>query len=98
VFQRLLEIIMAGLRPANLLIYIDDLAIAAKNKEEMMEKVQEVFNRLRGAKLRIHPQKSRWFVEKVKYLGHIFGPIGVAVDPMKKKLSSNIRVQRRRKS
>jgi hypothetical protein len=37
-----------------------------------MEKLQDVFNRLRGAKLRIHPQKSRWFVDKVKYLGHIF--------------------------
>jgi hypothetical protein len=29
VFQRLLEIIMTGLRPANLLIYIDDLAVIA---------------------------------------------------------------------
>jgi chromosomal replication initiation ATPase DnaA len=56
---------MAGLRPANVLIYIDDLAVL-ETKEEMMEKLQDVFNRLRGARLRIHPQKSRWFVDKVK--------------------------------
>jgi hypothetical protein len=41
VFQRLSEIIMTGLRPANLLIYIDDLAIVAKNKEEMMKRCKK---------------------------------------------------------
>jgi hypothetical protein len=86
VFQHLLEVIKAGLRPANVLIYIDDLAVFAKTKEEMMEKLQYVFNRLRGAKLRIHPQKSRWFVEKVKYLGHTFSPEGVSADLMKVKI------------
>jgi hypothetical protein len=77
---------MAGLRPANVLIYIDDLAVFAKTKKEMMEKLQDVFNRLRLAKLRIHSQKSRWFVDKVKYLGHIFSPEGVSADPMKVKI------------
>jgi hypothetical protein len=40
VFQRLLEIIMTGLRPANLLIYIDDLAVIAQTKQEIMQKLQ----------------------------------------------------------
>jgi O-acetyl-ADP-ribose deacetylase (regulator of RNase III)/transposase InsO family protein len=83
VFQHLLEIIMTGLRPANLLIYIDDLAVIAQTKEEMMEKLQDVFNRLRGAKLRIHPQKSRWFVDRAKYLGFIFTNGTVSPDPQK---------------
>jgi hypothetical protein len=83
VFQHLLEIIMTGLRPANLLIYIDDLAVIAQTKEEMMEKLQDVFNRLRGAKLRIHPQKSRWFVDRAKYLGFVFTGQTVSPDPEK---------------
>jgi hypothetical protein len=83
VFQHLLEIIMTGLRPANLLIYIDDLAVIAQTKEEMMVKLQDVFNRLRGAKLRIHPQKSRWLVDRAKYLGFIFTSGTVSPDPQK---------------
>jgi hypothetical protein len=77
---------MAGLRPANDLIYIDDLAVFSKTKKEMMEKLQDVFNRLRGAKRHIHPQKSRWFVDKVKCLGHNFSPEGVSADPTKVKI------------
>jgi hypothetical protein len=79
---------MTGLRPANLLIYID-LAVIAQTKEEIMEKLQEVFNRLRGAKLRIHPQKSRWFVDRAKYLGFIFTDQGVSPDPEKIKAVLN---------
>jgi hypothetical protein len=74
---------MTGLRPANLLIYINDLAVIAQTKEKMMEKLQEVFNRLRGAKLRIHPQKSRWFVDRAKYLGSIFTDQGGSPNPEK---------------
>jgi hypothetical protein len=80
---------MTGLRPANLLIYIDDLAVIAQTKEEMMEKLQDVFNRLRGAKLRIHPQKSRWFVDRAKYLGFVFTDQGVSPDPEKIKAVLN---------
>jgi hypothetical protein len=74
---------MTGLRPANSFIYIDDLAAIAQTKQEMMRKLQEVFNRLRGAKLRIHPQKSRWFVDRAKYLGFVFPDQGVSPDPEK---------------
>jgi hypothetical protein len=78
---------MAGLRTSQSVnLHLMTLQLLQKNKKEMAEKEQEVFNWLRGAKMRIHPQKSRWFVEKVKYLDHIFGPNGVAVDPMKTKI------------
>jgi hypothetical protein len=80
---------MTGLRPTNLLIYIDDLAMIAQTKEEMMEKLQEVFNRLRGAKLRIHPQKLRWFVDRAKYIAFIFTDQGVSPDPEKTKVVQN---------
>jgi hypothetical protein len=32
-----------------------DLAVIAQTKEEVTEKLQEVFNRLHGVKLRIYP-------------------------------------------
>jgi uncharacterized protein YdhG (YjbR/CyaY superfamily) len=80
---------MTGLRPANLLIYMDDLAVIAQTKQEMMEKLQAVFNRLREAKLRIHPQKSRWFVDRAKCLGFAFTDQGVSPDPEKIKTVLN---------
>jgi hypothetical protein len=81
---------MTGLRPANLLIYIDDLAVIAQTKQEIMEKLQDVFNRLRGAKLRIHPQKSLWFVDQANYLGFVFTDQGVSPDPEKIKAVLNL--------
>jgi hypothetical protein len=88
---------MAGLRPAHLLLYLDDIAVIARSNEEMMEKLQDVFNRLRGAKLRIHPKKSRWLVDRVKYLGFIFSPEGMGVDPQKTRIVAEYPVPKTQK-
>jgi hypothetical protein len=49
----------------------------------MFKKLDEVFQRFRGARLRIHPAKCHWAVKRVKFLGHIFDERGIGVDESK---------------
>ena len=48
-----------------------------------MQHLTEIFRRIRDAKLRLHPKKCVFAVERINYLEHILSPHGVAVDPEK---------------
>lgn len=82
-FQQTMHKVMKGLSPSSILIYLDDCLIMGKNHGDMLDKLQKVFDKLRSAKLRIHPSKCHWSVNKVKFLGHIFDEKGIAVDDSK---------------
>jgi hypothetical protein len=49
----------------------------------MLERLSQVFNRLRAANLKLKPSKCFLFRERVAYLGHIVSAKGVAPDPQK---------------
>jgi hypothetical protein len=46
----------------------------------MLKVLQEVFNRLRGANLKLHPKKCVFLVEKIRYLGHVLSRDGVEIN------------------
>ena len=52
--------------------YIDDIICIAHNADDLNIKLQKMFNRLRGANLRLHPQKTSWATTRVRFLGHEF--------------------------
>jgi hypothetical protein len=54
-----------------------------KNPQDMFQKLDEVFQRFRSARLRIHPAKCHWAVKHVKFLGYIFNERGIGVDESK---------------
>ena len=55
----------------------------ARDPQDMLLKLQEVFDRFRQAKLRLHPGKCVWAVDKVLYLGHVFDSKGITPDSSK---------------
>jgi len=72
------------------LSYCNDVVLFTQNVESHLEKLQLVFDRLRRAHLKISPQKCVFASHEVKYLGHIFSMEGIADDPAKTSVLSNL--------
>ena len=66
--------------------YLDDLLLFSRTLEEHTDLLRRLFDALRWAGLRAHPQKCEFLKAKVKYVGHIFSKDGVTACP--KKLSA----------
>ena len=51
--------------------------------EEHKEHLAQVFDELRAHKLYIHGKKSEFFLQEIRYLGHIISKEGIHMDPEK---------------
>ena len=56
-FQRLMDLVLAGLQWSHCLMYIDDVIIIRKNFDEHLLHLQQVFDRLLQAGLKLQPKK-----------------------------------------
>lgn len=66
-FQRLMNRVLAGLPFAE--CYLDDIIIFSKSEKEHCQHLAEVFKALDKANLRFNPEKCKFGVEEVEYLG-----------------------------
>jgi transposase InsO family protein len=82
-FERLMETVMRGLQWKTLLVYLDDLIVFSKDLKTHLERLEEVFKRLRRANLKLKPSKCKLFTQEVDYLGHVVGKEGIKTDPKK---------------
>ena len=76
-FERLMELILAGLRFETCLIYLDDTIVYGKTFLEELERLEEVFIRFESAGLKLKPCKCVLFQKSVAYLGHIVSERGI---------------------
>ena len=82
-FQRLMDLVLAGLQMSQCLVYIDDVIVVGRTFDEHLGNLQEVFERVRRAGLKLKPSKCSFLQERVSYLGHEVSREGVATDPAK---------------
>ncbi|WZZ15429.1 hypothetical protein YC2023_108518 [Brassica napus] len=68
------------------IIFIDDILIYSKSKEEHAEHLQKVLERLRSHKLFAKFSKCSFWKREIGFLGHRVSEKGVAVDPEKVKV------------
>jgi len=71
-FQNVMMKVLRGLTPSSVLVYLDDILVLGKTPDDMINKLDMVFQRFRAANLRLHPAKCHWCVDRVKFLGHVF--------------------------
>ena len=83
VFQRLMDLTLCGLTYMTCLVYLDDIIVFAPDFDTHMVRLREVFDRLRGANLKIHPGKSSFFQTCVEFLGHVLSHKGIEVQNAK---------------
>ena len=80
-FQRLMELVLAGLDTRTCLVYLDDIILFNKTEHEHLATLKDVFERIRGAGLKLKPQKCHLAKSEVTFLGHSVSEAGVKPDP-----------------
>ena len=63
--------------------FIDDILVATDTEEGYNELVEEVLRRLEENNLFIKPEKYKWKVREVEFLGVVIGPKGVEMQKEK---------------
>ena len=74
-FQRLVEMAMQGL--INVIVYIDDILLHSKTHLEHRKQLDNLFNRLRNANLKVNLSKCEFGATNVSYLGFRLTPEGI---------------------
>ena len=82
-FQRLMESCLGDLHLSWCIIYLDDIIIFSKNPDDHITRLKGVFEKLAEAGLKLKPSKCEFFKARLKYLGHVVSPQGIATDPAK---------------
>jgi hypothetical protein len=83
-FQRLLDLVLSGLRLNTVICYIDDVTVFNSGSfDDHLKKIEEVLKRLEGANLTFKLEKCRFGMTRTRYLGDVIDAFGVAPDPEK---------------
>ena len=83
-FQRLIN---EALTDCNFAMgYLDDIIIFSKTEEEHLQHLEEIFEWLRKAGLKLKLQKCSFFKKHIQYLGHLISDEGI--QPLPEKLES----------
>ena len=64
-------------------IYLDDIIVFSKTPEEHLKRLQDIFEKLAKAGLKLKPNKCEFFKSKIMYLGHLVPAEGIKTDPRK---------------
>ena len=82
-FERLMERVMRGLVGKGVLIYLDDTIVYAPTIMVHFRLMEEVFNRLKTAGLKLNPMKCQLFCLETTFLGHVVSKDGIYPDQRK---------------
>ena len=66
-FQRAMQTVLAGLERRDCFVYIDDhdILVVSRKFEEHLRHLEQIFDRLRNANLRLKPKKCSFLCNKV---------------------------------
>lgn len=84
-FQQLMNEVLREYLDISVIVYLDDILIYSKTREEHIEHIQQVLERLRKHRLWAKAEKCRFFQSSVDFLGYIVSQDGVSMDPAKVK-------------
>nr|CAN67251.1 hypothetical protein VITISV_026553 [Vitis vinifera] len=80
-YQRLMTKIFKPLIGHTVEVYIDDIVVKSKTREEHVLHLQEVFHLLRKYGMKLKPSKCAFGVSAGKFLGFMVSPKGIEVSP-----------------
>ena len=82
-FERLVEIVLAGLHWETCLVYLDDIIVCGKTFDDMVKNLDDVLARLQEAGLKLKARKCQLFAKRVEFLGHVISEEGISTGPKK---------------
>lgn len=82
-FQRLMEKVLAPVLHKSAYVYLDDIILVSDSFDSHIQLLNQVFNLLFRAGLKVNWDKSFFCQSKLRYLGHLVGDGKLEVDPEK---------------
>ena len=80
-FQRLMDIVLAGLKWKCCLVYLDDIIVYSPTFQQHLQDLHSVFLALASANLTLKASKCYFCRREMKFLGHLITPDGIKPDP-----------------
>jgi hypothetical protein len=82
-FQRMMDVVLSGLKWTTCLVYLDDIIVYSRSFDEHVKGLRLVLDRLRVANLKVKLEKCEFAQPQLKALGHIIDKQGISPDPEK---------------
>ena len=82
-FQRLMNLLLAGIQWTSCLVYLDDIIVLGRTFQNHLQHLSQVFQKLRDTNLKLKVQRCSFCQELVQCLGHIVSSKELAADPAK---------------
>ena len=82
-FQRLMDMVLAGLNMETCLVYLDDIILFSSDLESHFDRLSKLLSRLQQVNLKLKPSKCELLQTSVRFLGHVISGQGIATDPEK---------------
>lgn len=79
-FQRAMATILKGCVGRNCFIYLDDIIVFSDSKQQHLEDLAEILEKLKTNGLKLHRKKCEFFQSSVNFLGHVISAEGIRVD------------------
>ena len=89
-FQRLMNHVLRDFLGKFVAVYLDDIIIYSKTFEQHLDHLNQVFEALRAAQLKIKLKKCFFCRPEIEFLGHIVGRNGLKPDPKKVEKVKNL--------
>jgi len=80
-FQRAMDVAFRGLINKFVVVYLDDVTVYSKNREDHIQHLTQIFERCRKYDISLNPKKNIFGVEEGKLLGHIISQAWICIDP-----------------
>ena len=82
-FQRLMDIVLGGLKWSCALVYLDDIIVYSSTFSSHLQNLESVLQRIEASGLTLHLSKCQFCKTKLRYLRHIVSQTGIEPDPDK---------------
>ena len=85
-----MDITFHGLIGHSVVVYLDDITIFSKGREEHAFHLKQIFELCRKYGISLNPKKCVFTVTEGKLLGHVVSKMGISIDPKRIKAIEQI--------
>ena len=83
IFQSTMNRVLAGALYKHCMCYLDDIVIYSSTFQEHLKHLEDVFQRLENAGMKLKMSKCEFLREQIQFLGHVVSASGCTADPEK---------------
>jgi hypothetical protein len=97
-FQRAMDVVFRGIINKCVVVYLDDVNVYSKKKEDHIQHLTQIFKRCRKYGISLNPKKTIFGVEEGKLLGHFKSQAGIHIDPKRIRAISHLPLPQNKKA